>query len=66
MNLPVNINYGNAKPHLKYQYYTKAETDKLLTAGYEEGFTSLKISNLKNITFPYSSMAKIKIQHFPK
>jgi len=44
MNLPVNINYVEMPESLrpKYQYYTKAETDKLLTAGYEEGFTSLE------------------------
>ena len=44
MNLPVNINYVEMPESLrpKYQYYTKAETDKLLTAGYADGFTSLE------------------------
>lgn len=44
MNLPVNINYVDMPESLrpKYQYYTKAETVKLLTTGYEEGCTSLE------------------------
>ena len=44
MNLPANINYVEMPESLrpKYQYYTKAEIDKLITAGYAEGFTSLE------------------------
>jgi len=44
MDLPVNINYVDMPETLrpKYQYYTKAETVKLITAGYEDGFTSLE------------------------
>jgi len=41
---PVNIEYIEMPEHLKakYQYYTCATTDKLLKAGYEDGFTSIK------------------------
>ena len=44
MDLPVNIHYVDMPETLrpKYQYYTKAETAKLITAGYEDGFTSLE------------------------
>ena len=44
MDLPVNINYVDMPETLrpKYQYYTKAETVKLTTAGYEDGFTTLQ------------------------
>ena len=44
MGLPVNIQYIEMPESLrpKYQYYTKAETLKLITAGYEKGFTSLE------------------------
>ncbi|NCN11465.1 MAG: ADP-glyceromanno-heptose 6-epimerase, partial [Leptospira sp.] len=41
---PVNIEYIEMPEHLKakYQYYTCATTDKLLKAGYEDGFTAIK------------------------
>lgn len=44
MDLPVNIQYVDMPETLrpKYQYYTKAETMKLITAGYEDGFTTLE------------------------
>ncbi len=39
-----NIEYTEMPESLrpKYQYYTKAETEKLLSTGYSEGFTDLK------------------------
>ncbi|MFB5649693.1 ADP-glyceromanno-heptose 6-epimerase [Leptospira wolffii] len=41
---PANIEYVDMPETLrpKYQYYTKAETEKLLASGYSEGFTDLK------------------------
>lgn len=46
MKLPVTINYTDMPDYLrpKYQYFTKAETDKLVTAGYQDSFTNLEIA----------------------
>lgn len=43
---PENIEYVDMPETLrpKYQYFTKAETEKLLATGYSEGFTDLKAS----------------------
>lgn len=44
MGLEVNIEYIDMPEHLqgKYQYYTQAENDKIIDAGWEKGFTSLE------------------------
>ncbi|HNL71441.1 MAG TPA: NAD-dependent epimerase/dehydratase family protein, partial [Leptospiraceae bacterium] len=44
LNLPTNIHYTDMPESLrpKYQYYTKADTEKLLKTGYSDGFTSLE------------------------
>lgn len=44
MNLTTNIHYIDMPESLrpKYQYYTKADTEKLLKTGYSDGFTSLE------------------------
>ncbi|MCE9499631.1 MAG: NAD-dependent epimerase/dehydratase family protein, partial [Leptospira sp.] len=44
MEIPQEINYIEMPEHLKnkYQYFTKAETKRLLKTGYKEGFTSLQ------------------------
>jgi ADP-L-glycero-D-manno-heptose 6-epimerase len=45
LDLPVNIEYIDLPPHLseKYQYYTKAELDKIKKAGYNNPFHLWKI-----------------------
>ncbi|WP_165780188.1 ADP-glyceromanno-heptose 6-epimerase [Leptospira hartskeerlii] len=44
MGKPENIEYMEMPESLKakYQYYTKAETQKLISSGYKEGFTDLE------------------------
>ncbi|MCG9875777.1 MAG: ADP-glyceromanno-heptose 6-epimerase [Leptospiraceae bacterium] len=44
MHKPVSIEYIAMPEHLKakYQYYTCATTDKLIKAGYSDGFTSIQ------------------------
>ncbi|OQY38816.1 MAG: ADP-glyceromanno-heptose 6-epimerase [Candidatus Cloacimonetes bacterium 4572_65] len=44
LDLPVNIKYIDMPEHLKhkYQYYTKADNQKIIDAGWKGGFTTLE------------------------
>ncbi|XDD48817.1 ADP-glyceromanno-heptose 6-epimerase [Leptospira sp. WS92.C1] len=52
LKLPKNIDYTEMPEYLKakYQYYTCADTNKLLKTGYSEGFTELKDAVKEYIT----------------